>query len=190
MKTRADTSAESDYPLRSDYFEVDTSAERNTALKLCNVFYKLGKIKTWLTLESSSDKNKFPYQLYLKNISSGIEVQSGTVVEGEKFQLMLVKDKKDVIADSIEKRWVYVFYISEQGDIQILFPSGDNIENFYPVHTNSPEEILPVNPTPTVGEPFGIDHILMLTTTEALPNPIAGTGAGDHEIHLVEVDHL
>lgn len=172
MKTLADLTAESDYPLLSDYYSVDTTTEKSTSAKLCNTFYKLGKIKTWLTLESATvTTSNFPYRLFLKNLSTNEMMQSGTVTAGEKFKLMLVKDKSAIISDSISKRWVYIFYISEQGDINLLFPTEkENIENHYPVKASSAEEILP-NIDLTVGEPFGIDHILMLTTEQQLTNP-------------------
>ncbi len=192
VKTLADVSGESDYPLRSDPFEVDTASEKNTSVKLCDVFYKLGKIKTWLTLESAVGNTNFPYHLSLKNKSTNEIMQNGTVTDGEKFQLILVKDKSAFTTDSISKRWVYVFYISEKGDIDVLFPiSNDNIENRYPMKESAAEELLSGSEI-TVGAPFGIDHILMLTTEEPLAdfNKLKQEGIATRAISSNPLDDL
>jgi hypothetical protein len=171
VKTQEDSSSSSVFPQQSAAITMDTTQENRIASEVCNNLWKLSRIKSWLNLEGDDSGESFPYDVSLKNLSTGQMMGGGVVKEEEKYQLYFVKTSS-VPADKIKKRWVYVFVLQSDGSIQLLFPEPDrgNIENFLPIDPSREEERMFAG-TINVNPPFGIDNIICLTSSEQLTNP-------------------
>lgn len=138
---------------------------------------RLGRIRSWLTLQAPPDEKRFPYRLALQRIGDDQLVTSGEVFEDERFRLALYADAAAIrAADLKEQRHVYVFAINKVGDGVLLFPAVSGGENRYPIRSGGPQDPLDftpviVLPRPSdiiIEEPFGIDTIILLTTTSPI----------------------
>jgi hypothetical protein len=136
---------------------------------------RLSVIKGWLELESPPDTGTFPYHLALKNIGSGELKTSGGAVPDDPYGLVLTRDGTATPA-AVERRYVYVFSIDENGASTLLFPNlaGGNVENLFPIDVQNlarlPREIRLVSTRVPFQFLPGIDTFVLLTSAVALPN--------------------
>ncbi|MEM6731769.1 MAG: hypothetical protein AAF658_09440, partial [Myxococcota bacterium] len=133
---------------------------------------RLARLLGWLTLESPPEGTEsFPYTLALRDERGRLKV-SGTVGEGETYDLALVSTRR---VPRVERRWVYVFLIDNSGQSILLYPDerGD-VENQFPPPKrralgsyvlNSPFRVIP---------PYGVETFVLLSSREKLTDP-AGT---------------
>jgi len=165
QKRIIDTSKTAEYPNGTAWYKNDESL----CNKLCDAMWKTGKIKSWLTLTNEgSSKKGFPYELFLQKVDDKNLLQDATVKRGEQYKMVLLRNARK---DSIHQKWVYVFVVSSDGGITLLFPqTKDNSENHLPVHPQQMMEEIYASPI-EVGPPYGIDHVLMLSTDEPLSDP-------------------
>ncbi len=171
LKTDFNVDSASEYPVKSSLLILDTTQENNLCDKLCENLWKLSRIKSWLTLDSRDGVGAFPYSIYFKNTKSGNIIQGGTVDSGEQYKMYIRRNTPLINSDSVKKRWVYVFVISEDGSITKLFPNyASSIENYLPINLKDSVEELYKSEV-NVDTPFGVDHIICLTSAEPLPNP-------------------
>lgn len=171
VKTQEDSSSSCVFPPQSAPITTDTTQENRIASEVGNNLWKLSRIKSWLNLEGEDSGESFPYDVSLKNLSTGQMMGGGVVKYGEQYQLYLVKNSL-LPPEKIKRRWVYVFVLSSDGSIILLFPSPDrgNVENFLPIDTSSEEERMFARSV-SVNPPFGIDNIICLTSSDPLSNP-------------------
>ncbi|MCI0487189.1 MAG: caspase family protein [Blastocatellia bacterium] len=175
-------------PVRTSW--VDAS-DRGAATKLEEYAVTLSRIRAWHQV-SGGPTNDFPYTLVLRNsrtkeILREAEGQDGKervgeVREGEKYDLVLIADEAALkrLQDAgrrVSLRWVYVFSIDTLGNSTLLFNERGNINNQFPVVSNLPpleqprEILLGDERMIEMGEPFGLDTYILLTSEEAIPDP-------------------
>jgi hypothetical protein len=144
--------------------------------KLEDEAYQLARVRAWLVLASpppSARSGRFPYSLVL--IAGDREVAGpDDVVWGEELIELRLRANPEALGRRLRKRYVYVFVLDREGRSNLLFPLGAGIgENRLPAVERGeawPEEIS-LDTTVRIGEPFGIDTFILLTTEEAIPNP-------------------
>lgn len=171
VKTHSDSAFAETFPPQSKQLVLDTLHEDQLVAAIGIDGWKLSRIKAWLNLESEQDGNSFPYDISLKNRLTKQMIGGGVVKEGDSYQLYMVKNAS-IRPQEIKRRWVYIFVLSEDGSIHLLFPQSErgNAENFLPIDSTHEEEKIfagSIDVTP----PFGIDHIICLTSAEPLQNP-------------------
>ncbi|MBX2843719.1 MAG: caspase family protein [Flammeovirgaceae bacterium] len=159
-------------PLKTKWVNSDESIE------LVEQSRKLGKIRAWFVLDSPPNEANFPYSLSLKNANSGKLLKNGTTKNGEIYGLVLKKDPEKMASWNKENRFIYVYSMDKEGQIELLFPmSGGNVEN-------SIENIgtrqglgyldeIKLGPSRLfrVTAPFGMDHYIFISSSQPLPAP-------------------
>ena len=99
--------------------------------------------------------------------------------QGDRLKLVLTSS-----ALVLEKRWVYILDIDCRGQGSLIYPTHYS-ENRFPNDADDQRQIvLPGGPTLKVGAPFGLDTVLMISTTEPLKESGIGNvnGAAPHSI--------
>jgi len=165
-------------PVRTDWLD---GKSENAAATLTEYAVRIGKVHAWLTLAGHPGQTEFPYQLALRKPSSDATVRSSVLYGGEQYKLYLQLDPqyKDT---TTTRRWVYVFAISQEGQGTLLFPQlgSGNEGNHLP---RAEKDERPTAPAPPlirlldqpygleIGEPWGTDTYIIISTKEAIPNP-------------------
>jgi hypothetical protein len=170
--------AKSPLPVRTDW--LDAKSE-NAAATLTEYAVRIGKVRAWLTLSGRPGQTEFPYQLVLRKAGSDASTHAPILYGGEQYKLFLQLDPqyKDT---SATRRWVYVFAISQEGKGTLLFPQfgSGNEGNHLPRAEKDERPTAPVTPAIRlldepydleIGEPWGTDTYIMISTKEAIPNP-------------------
>jgi hypothetical protein len=194
--TSGEQSAILPLPVRTYWFptngQVDTSAKA-VASQLQDSALRIGKVKSWLTLEAPADDGRFLYRLAFKNekigelvTGGGLALQTSTetgeqqlhpilpvMKGGEKYAVLLHADA-EAIKGGMEERYIYVFTLDSAGRSQLLWPRGGqgNSQRFPPSISGAgsyPQDI-PLNAKFSVGPPYGIDTYVLLTSLEAIPD--------------------
>jgi len=135
---------------------------------------RTGRVKAWLQIEAPPDSNPFPYHLALKNTKTGAIKTSGKTVEKEEYSLMLIADRDQLAKGPVVPRYVYVLTIDSFGTGQLLVPATEGAEHRVPFEVAGKEK----GKVPTevqlsgieVGEPFGVDTFILITSIDAIPN--------------------
>jgi len=182
-------------PSRSDWFPHDQSL-RELADRLSSSASRLAIVYRWLTLDSPSEGDGYPYRLTVRADSSpvsgaGSGAVSGTesspitdgasISPGRWFDLLLTAEEPPPWA-GLRPRHVYVFVLDSRGEGTLLFPNENfgGVENLLPVDpemrrnelTAAREIVLrPPSPSFCTRAPYGVDTFFLLTTREALPDP-------------------
>ena len=165
-------------PVRTDW--VDGKAG-NAGATLTEYAVRIGKVHAWLTLSGRPGQTEFPYRLVLRKPASDAPVRASVLYGGEQYKLYLQLDPqyKDTTAT---RRWVYVFVIGQEGKGTLLFPQlGSGNEGNHlpraekderPTATATPSIRLLDQPYDLeIGEPWGTDTYIVISTKEAIPNP-------------------
>jgi len=161
------------FPARTDW----QSATKPEVDKLKAHAFRLSRIKTWLSTEvlDSVENGYFPYQLGLKDLQTGkiLDTRTEAMIGGKEYQLVLQLNPEQVARighQNIEQRYVYIFALDKNGNSVLLVPGGDMTGNFLPImpHGESrfPDEI--ALSRFKVGEPYGMDTFILMTTPERL----------------------
>ncbi|WP_020526750.1 caspase family protein [Flexithrix dorotheae] len=159
-------------PLKTKWVKSSESSE------LVEQSRKLGKIRAWFVLDSPPNEANFPYSLSLKNANTGKLLRNGTAMNGEIYGLVLNKDPEKMALWNRENRFVYVYSMDKEGQIQLLFPSmGGNVENSLENIGTRPGigymDEIKLGPSRLfrVTAPFGMDHYIFITSSQPLPAP-------------------
>lgn len=142
---------------------------------------RVGKVHAWLTLSGRPGQTAFPYRLVLRKPASAINVSAAVLYGGEQYKLFLQLDPA-YKEPATTRRWVYVFAISQQGKGTLLFPplGSGNEGNHLPRAEKDEKPIAPATPLirlldqpydMEIGEPWGTDTYVVISTKEAIPNP-------------------
>lgn len=150
---------------------------------LTELAMRLAKVRGWLTLDAEPPQD-FPYALALRPKSGGAPIATGTLRDGERYELVLEARPAD-LEKLIVPRFVYVFALSSDGSSSLLFPRADacGVEARVPfstsagVHRQAQVTLASIK----IGPPFGVDTYVLLSTQEALPNCAILTSAGVRE---------
>jgi hypothetical protein len=158
-------STDSPYPVTTDWQTLETAqVELNKYAGL------LAKVNGWLNLSKSEAIIPPPayYQLkFRKPGQTAFLTDSDSLKDGDKLEMILTAKERVSLANS---RFPYVLDIDCHGRGQLLYPYQSTGERF-PNNADSPHEIPLLGADITIGKPFGIDTILMITTQEPLPDP-------------------
>jgi hypothetical protein len=162
-------------PIRTRWFAVQKEGEvnRRAVIEMWDKLLNLVKIKAWMNLSSPPDKGNFPYRLALKNAKTGEITTSGPLIEDERYGFVL-RAYKEIQPEYVRGRYVYVFSINSHGEGRLLFPPHHrrNSENHFPVTDGFQNQIqLWDKDLFYIGEPFGLDTYILLTTEEAIDHP-------------------
>lgn len=162
-------SGTSNYPVRTDWVAIaDAAGLAEATDKLNEYASRLAKLAGWLRLPASPDSSgdEF-YRLAFQRVDDSNPLSQGQAVkQGEKIKLLLTSSSR-----VLEKRWVYVLDIDCRGNGNLVYPLHYS-ENRFPNDATDQRTIaLPGGPTLKVGEPFGLDTILLISTDEPLADP-------------------
>jgi hypothetical protein len=166
-------STTSPYPVRSDWIATpDASAMLKTADTLNTDSVNLARVHGWLQLANNPVAGVSPanyYKLAMVHISDTDQVSPDQPVhENDRIRLALqaatpVKEE--------DQRFVYVLDIDCHGKGTLLYPR-DYSENQYPSQGDTDSQIvLRTKTTIKFQEPFGLESMILLTTTQPLPDP-------------------
>jgi hypothetical protein len=174
----APPAAVSPLPNRTDWFAGQTD---NVGGMLTEYAVRLGKLRAWLTLSGRPGQTAFPYSLVLRKAGSDANVHATILYGGEQFKLFLQLDPKYKLTTTA-RRWVYVFAISQQGKGTLLFPrlESGNEGNHLPRAEKDEKQVAPAAALlrlldqpydMEIGEPWGTDTYILISTKDAIPNP-------------------
>ena len=159
----AGCSPNSPFPLRTDWVTpIDTAPAENA---LSDSAVQLARLNGWLHLDSSAltGQSDFAYQLALRPTSQKDAIGDGGNTPTGNYDLVLVGDPKR----TSQSRWVYVLNIDCQGRGSVLWPYQVPAAMFPEGKERLPVIQLPGDPVP-VGEPYGTDTYILLTTSTSL----------------------
>jgi hypothetical protein len=165
-------------PNRTDWFD---GQSENVGAMLTEYAVRIGKVRAWLTLSGRPGQTAFPYSLVLRKPGLAANVHAPVLYGGEQYKLLLQLDP-NYKATTTARRWVYVFAISQEGKGTLLFPRIDsgNEGNHLPRAEKDERPMAPAAPLLTlldqpydmeIGEPWGTDTYILISTKEAIPNP-------------------
>jgi hypothetical protein len=186
-------------PVRTNWIPVEKITSKEALINLKEKIVQLAYVRAWLQLSSPPGNREFPYHLALKNTQTGAATTTSPLIEGEKYDPLLIAVKEIITGiPGIEKRYVYVFVIDSYGKGTLLFPLTEllNSENYFPVQKNSlPAEInLGNGGLFDVTSPFGVDTYILLTTAEPVSNPdvlsFSGVRGGEVKGQLSSLEKL
>jgi hypothetical protein len=174
--SKDDASYTSPLPYRTDWLQHTQNNPDGIIEKLGEFALRLGKIRAWLTLKSPPDMSGYPYKLSIKDVAANEFVTDGKMYEGKMYRLYLHATKEQMDSWRVGRRYVYVLTIDNTGKTQVIFPPAPigSVENFLPIMRGDayPLEI-PLSSNFKIVPPLGTDTFILLTTSEALPNPDA-----------------
>jgi hypothetical protein len=170
-------STTSQYPVRSDWVFAGTGADLDDASDKLNKYaLRLAKVRGWIQLANNpTDAGMFDYySLALipsandKPLSDSPLADNQVTHEGDEFRLALTA------SDPIRNpRWVYVLDIDCHGTGQLLYP-GNYTGNQFPNKGDDDLQFpLPGARAVRIGEPYGVDTLILLSTEQPLPDPFA-----------------
>lgn len=162
-------STTSNYPVRTDWVSIaDLSALPEAADKLSDYAARLAKLAGWLRLPSSPGSSDDDYyHLAFQRLADQSMLGAGQAAQqGDRLKLVLASSSR-----VLSKRWVYILDINCHGEGSLLYPLNYS-ENRFPNDANDQRQIvLPGSPTLKVSAPYGLDTILMISTSEPLSDP-------------------
>ncbi|MEH0156079.1 caspase family protein [Limibacter armeniacum] len=160
-------------PINSDWQSLKDGVESVTGM-LVDHALQLGKIKSWLTLESPP--STFPYSIAMKNANTGAILDGGVLTSGNSYGLVLVKNVELYKQWDEQNQFVYVFVIDSHGGMSLVFPTansglGENGIKQMGLKDGFYIKEIPITGPTDIGvvPPYGTDNLIMLTSD----NPIS-----------------
>ncbi len=165
-------SSNSRYPVRSDWVAMNNASELDKSSAALNKFAALlAKVHGWLDLaDNPVDATKTNYYSLALVPDGGQAPLSGNepAHQGDVLRMALVSS-----VPVTDKRWVYVLDIDCNGKGTVLYP-GTYTENRFPNDADSGNLFyLPGVANLRIGPPYGVDSLILLSTSEPLPFPDA-----------------
>lgn len=160
-------------PVRTNYISyTNPQTCKDTLLDLS---LKLGRIQTWLALSSpASGQSNFPFYLGVKKFKTKKAITGeGTLAVGDTLGFVLVKDKPNENNWDLEKRFIYVFSISQSGKMELIFPRNGSVENRLPVVDEKIADETQLGPKAAmvIDAANETDTYVMLTSDAPITNP-------------------
>ncbi len=162
-------SASSRYPVRTEWVDVsDASLVNDGAAALNQYASRLAKVHGWLNLQSSiTGDTPYPYRLVLKRQPDNQLLAKDELVHGGDHLQLALHSETGI---SNVPRWVYVLDIDCHGKGTLLFPTAGG-ENRFPNRASYQPDIDLPNAVVKIQSPFGVDTLVVLTTSTPLPDP-------------------
>src|SRR5208337_4024643 len=170
-------SATSQYPVRSDWVFAGPGADLDDISEKLNKYaLRLAKVRGWIELANNpTDASMFEYYSLALIPSANEKLVSDTPLaddqlthEGDEFRLALTSSSR-----IRNPRWVYVLDIDCHGTGQLLYP-GNYTGNQFPNKGDEDRQFpLPGARAVKIGEPYGVDTLILLSTEQPLPDPFA-----------------
>ncbi len=163
-------SATSPYPVRSDWVAMNNAASfEEASAKLNNFALLLAKVHGWLELADNpvdaSTAGYYSLALVPANGQTPLDPNQPTH-QGDLLRMALVSG-----VPIVEKRWVYILDIDCHGQGTVLYP-GDYTENRFPNDADNGNQFyLPGARNLRIGPPYGVDTMILLSTSQPLPDP-------------------
>ena len=165
-------STTSQYPVRSDWVVLaDAAALDAGGMTLNQYASRLAKVHGWLELAESPAGGSMAkyYRLAMVHASDQMLLPAEQPAQQDDRLKMALQSMDPVT----ERRWVYVLDIDCHGTGTLLYPI-DYSENQFPSDADRGRQIvLPGARTLRIGQPYGVDTLILLSTEEPLPDPYA-----------------
>ncbi len=165
-------STASQYPVRSDWIVLgDATGIERGSVALNKYASLLAKVHGWLDLADSPTGASVAnyYKLTLVRDSDQMLLPVGQpVLQDDRLKMALQSDERVT-----EPRWVYVLDIDCHGRGTLLYPLDYSENQFPSAAANERLIVLPGARTLHVGEPYGVDTLILLSTAQPLPDPYA-----------------
>ena len=168
----AEEGRNSPLPARSAWI---AASREDTVLTLREIVTRLERVHGWHDLQSPPGPVA-RYELAIRHHGDGALVDDGTLIGGNRYQLVL--RARENISTPVLTHYIYVFVIDCNGNGVLLFPSPNagSVENRLPIAVraseplpNPPQEIpLGIDESFMITEPFGVDTYFVLVTGEPL----------------------
>jgi hypothetical protein len=169
----ADDADKTPLPPRSDWQVPDPLQDAGVLLR--RAILRLHTILAWHHLQSPADAPS-PYRLALYDRVRNEEVRDGTVRGGGEYNLRLMPLQPT--ASDLALRYYYAFGIDSFGRSVLLFPLRA-VENQFPVDRPGAPRVREIELSGfTVTPPYGVDTYILISTEEALPNPLILESSG------------
>lgn len=134
---------------------------------------RLSKIRGWMQLNGPKEgANNFPFHLELINTSTNKIINNQQYTVGDKVAFHLVANPGYTGASRV-KRYVYVFMIDKQGNMQLGYPDAEsgNVDNQFPKIDNDHKLVSDVMLFEgEVSDPVGTDNYFLLASDEPIAN--------------------
>ena len=150
----------------------DSTEIQKTVSALYDHAKAISKIRGWLQLAAPVNESaEFPYTLVMKNRTTGQPIATQQYKTGESIQLFL-EVNESFKKSAIKKRYVYLFMIDRDGQMQLLYPAASvgNVDNQFPRYLNNELVRSTYLVGGKVGGPIGTDTYFVLATDEGIPN--------------------
>jgi hypothetical protein len=163
-------SATSQYPVRSDWVGMSNAgALEDGSAKLNNFASLLAKVHGWMELADNpvDASTAGYYSLALVPATGQTPLAANQPThQGDILRMALMS-----AGQIVEKRWVYVLDIDCQGKGSVLYP-GNYAENRFPNDADNGNQFyLPGARNLVIGPPYGVDTLILLSTSQPLPDP-------------------
>lgn len=170
-------STTSQYPVRSNWVFAGAGADLDDVSDKLNQYaLRLAKVRGWIELANNpTDTSLFEYYSLVllpsvneKPVSDKPLADNTLTHDGDEFRLALTSNEH-----VSSPRWVYVLDIDCHGAGQLLYP-GNYTGNRFPNEGDEDLQFpLPGARAVHIGEPYGVDTLILLSTEQPLPDPFA-----------------
>ena len=162
-------SSTSNYPVRTDWVAIADPADlSDSAGKLNDYATRLAKLAGWLRLPSNpgASDDDYYHLAFMRADDRTMLREGQSAQQGDQLKMVLASSTR-----VLTKRWVYILDIDCHGSGTLIYPLNYS-ENRFPNDANDQRQIeLPGALTLKVGPPFGLDTVLMVSTSEPLSDP-------------------
>jgi len=135
----------------------------------------VGGLSTGMALSSPANgQSNFPFYLGVKKFKAKKAITGeGTLAVGDTLGFVLVKDKPNENNWDLEKRFIYVFSISQSGKMELIFPRNGSVENRLPVVDEKIADETQLGPKAAmvIDAANETDTYVMLTSDAPITNP-------------------
>lgn len=132
----------------------------------------ISKVRGWIQLAAPINESaEFPFSLVIRDRTNGQIIGADQYKMGQPIQLFL-EANESARKSNMKKRYVYLFMIDRDGQMQLLYPSttGGNVDNQFPRYRENELIRSSLLVGGKVMGPIGTDTYLLLATDEAIPN--------------------
>lgn len=171
--TRTEMLTANALPMRTSWVTTNPShpIAGETTERLQALALRLGRLRTWMQLESPPDDGTLPYKLLLKQ-NRGLALNENVILSDSDTCGVVLQLDLEKIA---HRRFVHLFALDSNGEQTLLFPKckDGNKDNYFPRQPaggGRPEREVRLRRI-IAKKPYGTDTLIFLTTQEAIPDP-------------------